>query len=299
MSGSFVSRLLRASLILPQGNFPGTNSNTLKLENFRMSARLTGAGNFTNACALQIWGVRQVDMNAVTVLFGQDGNPININARAILVLEANIGAGYLQVFEGQFFEAQPDYRNLPDVSLTVNAMTGMGMQLLPAAPSSYQGGVDVATVAEQLATQMGFAFEDNGVTGTIDTPYFAGTLMDQFRQLADAARFDYYFDAKGTLVICPKNQPRQNQGAVVLNAASGLAGYPTLTRFGIEIDALFQPAFELGSPIEIQGSEVPGTNGRWFPFKFAHDLDSVKPGGRWFSHLECMRFPSSTVGAGG
>ena len=294
---SFVSRILRATLILPTGNFPGTNSNTLVLENFRMSARLTGAGNFTNSCTLHIWGMRQPDMNAVTVLFGQDGNPININARALLVLDANDGNGFLQVFEGQFFEAQPDYRNLPEVSLTINAMTGMGQQYLAAHPTSIDGAASVPGLAQTLATQMGFAFEDNGVTGTISSPYYGGTLMDQFRQLAQDANFDFYFDAKAALIICPKNEPRRNKSAVVLSPASGLVGYVTLNRFGIEFDCLWSAAIETGSPVEIRDSDVPGTNGLWFPYKFTHELESVKPAGRWFSHLECMRSPASTVGA--
>lgn len=297
MSSSFVKRLLRASLVLPQGTFPGTDSNTLVLENYRMEAVLSGAGNFTNQCGLRIFGMRQVDMNAATVLFGQDGNPININARAILILEANDSGNWLQVFEGQFTEAQPDYRSLPDVALTINAVTGMGQQILSAAPSSFSGGTDVAGLCQQLASQMGYAFENNGVTGQLNTPYLSGTLMDQFREVCAAAKVDYYFDSKSTLVIAPSNQPRQGKNAVVLSATSGLVGYVSLTRFGIELDCLWNAAIELGSPVQIENSDVPGTNGLWFPYKFEHTLESVKPQGRWFSHLECMRFPASTVGA--
>jgi hypothetical protein len=293
---SLVNRLLRASLILPQGNFPGTSSNTLVLENFRMSARLTGAGNFTSECMLHVWGMKQADMNAVTVLFGQDGNPINMNPRALLVLEAKDSGTYLQVFEGQFYEAQPDYRNVPDVALVVSAKTGAGQQYLAAKPTSIQGNADVAGLAQTLATQMGFAFENNGVNGTISGPYMGGTLMDQFRQLANDANFDFYFGPNGTLSICPKNQPRQGKRAVVISPTSGLRGYVTLNRMGIEVDCLWNAAIENGSPIEIQNSEVPGTNGLWFPYKFTHELESVKPGGLWFSHLECMRAPLSSAG---
>jgi hypothetical protein len=296
---SFVTRALRASLILPQGTFPGTNSNTLVLPQpgtpigFRMSAKLAGAGNYTNTCDLQVWGMRQVDMNAVTVLFGYAGNVQTINAAALLILEAQAeGGGFLQIFEGQMYEAQPDYRGVPDVCLSVNANTAQGRQYLAAPPSSFAGAVNVVTLAAQLAGQMGFPFENNGVTGTLNTPYFPGTLMDQFRQLAEAARFDYYFDPKSTLIICPRNQPRKNQSAVVLSPTSGLSAYVTLNRFGIEFDALFQPAFELGSPIEIRNSETPGANGLWFVYNFTHELDAVKPGGRWFSHLQCMRSPT-------
>ena len=298
MSTSFQNRLLRASLVLPQGNFispQGNPTNTLNLEGFRMSAKLNGAGNFTNACNLTIFGMRQVDMNSVTVVFGQDDDPNTINTRALLILEAWTGSGYLQIFEGQFFEAQPDYKNLPDVALVIAATTAQGRQYLSAPPTSFNGSVPLVTVAAQLANQMGFPFENNGVTGSVQSPYFPGTLMDQFRQLAEAGRFDYYFDAKSTLIICARNQPRLAAGKVVINAQSGLIGYPTLNRYGIEIDALFQPAFELASPIEIQGSEVPGTNGLWFPNAFSHDLDAIVPGGRWQSHLVMQRFPNSVA----
>ncbi len=295
MTTSFVNRTLRATLILPTGNFPGTNSNTLVLQGFRMSARLQGAGNFTNSLALHIWGMRQADMNAVTVLFGQDGNPININARALVILEASDSSGFLQVFEGQFFDAQPDYRSLPDVSLTINAMTGMGQQYLAAQPTSINGAADVPGMASKLASQMGFAFENNGVEGSIASPYLGGTLMDQFRQLASDANFDFYFDAKSSLIITPKNQPRKGKNAIVLSPTSGLVGYVTLNRFGIELDCLWNSAIENGSPVEIRDSEVPGTNGLWFPYKFTHELEAIKPGGRWFSHLECMRYPASAA----
>lgn len=297
MTTSLVNRQLRASLVLPQGSFPGTSSNTLVLEGYRMSAKLTGAGNFTSQCVMQIFGMRQVDMNAVTVLFGQDGNPININARAILILEANDSGNWLKVFEGQFSEAQPDYRSLPDVALSISAVTGMGWQILPAPPSSFSGGVDVVKLCQQLANQMGYAFENNGVTGQLNTPYLSGTLMDQFREVTGAAGIDYYFDSKSTLIICPKNQPRQGKQAVVLSPTTGLVGYVSLSRFGIELDCLWNAAIELGSEIQIQNSDVPGTNGNWFPYKFEHNLETIKPGGRWFSHLECMRFPASSAGS--
>jgi hypothetical protein len=296
MTTSFVNRLLRATLVLPQGNFPGTNSNTLVLVGVRMSAKLSCAGNFTNQIELQIYGMRQVDMNAVTVLWGQNGNPSSVVDNAILLLEANDGSGWLQVYEGQIFDAQPDYKSPPDVCLTVTSMQGYAAQISIAPPSSFAGAVDAATLAQQLAGQMGFAFENNGVNATLHTPYFAGTAMDQFRDLAKAAPFDYYFDAQSTLIICPTNQPRQNKSAVVLSPTSGLVGYVSLTRDGgIEFDALFTPAIQLGSAIQIEKSDVPGTNGLWFPKQMTHDLESLRPSGRWFSHIQCLRFPAAII----
>lgn len=294
--GSFTNKQLRATLTLPAANqtFPGTNSNQLVLSGFRMSATLTCAGNWTNFCDLTIYGMRQADMNAVTVLWAGP-NPTAINARALLVLEANDGTGWLQVFQGQFQQAAPDYRAIPDAALSIYAATGYAAQLTPAQPSSYPGGVSVAQVAQTLASTMGFAFENNGVQAQLHTPYYAGTAMDQFRSLCFDANIDYYFDGNGTLIICPKNQGRSGKNPVPVNPSSGLIGFPTIQQYGVNVQCLFAPAIALGSPIEISNSGVPGADGGWFPQKAVHQLESVKPGGAWFSSLDC--YPFSAVAA--
>jgi hypothetical protein len=290
---SFTQKLLRVSLVLPAGNFPGTNNNTLVLNGFRTVAHLERAGNFTNQCTLSVYGMKQVDMNAVTVLFGAGGNIQSINTRATLILESNDGSGWLQVFEGQFQQAQPDYRNAPDVCLTLQASTGAAQQYLTASPTSIRGPVDVASLAAQLAGQMGFPFEDNGVTGSIDSPYLAGTAMDQFRALAAAAAFDFYFDSKSTLIICPANQARVDKTPIPVSFLSGQMGYVTIEQYGISLDVLFSPSVALGWPIQISGSQVPGTNGVWYPYAAVDDLEAVKPGGMWKSRLQCSPFSAS------
>lgn len=289
---SFTNKLLRASITLPQGNFPGTSGNTLTLEGFRMSATLKSSGNWTNFLSLDIFGMKQADMSAVSVIWaGPQANSFSINTRAIIVLESNDGSGWLQIFEGQFQEAQANYNSMPDVCLHVEAATGYAAQWTRASPSSFPGSVSVAGLAQQLASQMGFGFENNGVTGQLNSPYFAGTLMDQFRELARDANFDYYFDAKSTLIICPPGQGRLGKTAIAINKSSGLVGYPTIQRFGVQVKCLFSPAIELGSPITLSGTEVPGADGTWYPYSAVHELESLKPGGQWFSLLDCKTTP--------
>lgn len=296
---SFGVKQLRASLILPQGSFPGTNSNTLVIDSLRMSAKLECAGgNFTNFCAIQIWGMRQVDMNAVTVLFGQGGEPQNVAAQAVLRLEVGgtTPNSWLQIFSGQFQEASPDYRSIPDVCLTAAAATGYGAQILPVKPLSVRGPASVVALASQIAQQLGFPFENNGVTGVLSNPYFCGTLMEQWRQLMESAKTDFYFDASGnsnhqaTLVICPRGKGRQGRTAVAVNAQSGMVGYPTLNRFGCTVKVVFNPAIALGLPVQISGSQVPGCDGLWFPRTMRHDIDTIKPSGQWFTTLDLSPF---------
>jgi len=289
MSGnSYASKLLRATLTLPAGTFPGTGSNTLTLVGYRTLASITGASGYPNALDLTVFGMRQADMNAVTILWSA-ATPTAAYERALIQLEASSDGGqsWSQVFSGTFTQAQPDYRNPPYVGLRAQAFTGNGMQIGIAPPISYPGSATVLSVAQALADAMDFTLENNGVTGNLSTPYFSGSYMDQFKQLCQHANLDFYFDGNGTLAICPYGQPRQGKPVPVLTPTTGLRGWPTIGQYGIHVDALFLPSFVLGGQIKIQDSEVPGANGTWSPYNTTLTLESLQPDGAWFAAMDC------------
>jgi hypothetical protein len=289
---SYSQKNLRATLILPTANFPGTTSNTLTLVGYRMSATIQAAGGFPNQLDLTIYGMRQADMNQVTILWSGSG-VTSQNAKAFVQLEASPdGVAWTQVFDGVFLEAAPDYSAAPDVCLRIQAMTGLGAQLAIAPPTSYRGATSIASIAQFLAGKMGFAFENNGVAGNLASPYFPGTYMDQFRQLCDHANLDCYFDGNAVLAICPKNVPRQGKTVPVFSPTSGLIGFPRVQRFGVHVDVIFTPALTLGAFLTVAGSIVPGSNGSWFANSVTHELESLMPGGAWFSHVNCVRSPA-------
>lgn len=293
---SYTGKLLRATLVLPQSNFPGTSSNTLILTGYRMSATITGAATWPNNLDLIIYGMRQADMNAVTVLWSS-ATPTAMNARALVQLEASPdGTTWTQVFDGTFIEAQPDYQGIPDVGLRLQAYTGFGSQIQTAQPTSYPASASVVQIAQYLAGKMGFAFENNGVSGTLSSPYFPGTYMEQFRQLCWHANLDFYFDGNATLAICPKNQPRQNKPKPVFSPSTGLIGFPTIQRYGIHVDVLFQPSLTLGATLEVSGSQVPSANGTWLPYRLTHRLESIQPDGEWFTGMDCT-LPAAVASA--
>lgn len=289
---SYTSKLLRVTMILPQANFPGTSSNTLILVGYRMLATIQAAAAYPNSLDLVIYGMRQADMNAVTILWAGPQRTA-VPADALVKLEASAdGQSWAQVFEGTFIEARPDYTQVPYANLHANAWTGNGMQIQVAPPSSYTGATSIAQIATYLAGKMGFALENNGVSGNLANPYFPGTYMDQFRALCEHANVDFYFDGNATLAICPKNQARENKPTPVFSPTSGLIGFPTVQRFGIHCDVLFTPGLTLGGNIQIQDSIVPGANGTWLPKSMTHTLESLQPGGRWMSSIDCTIPPS-------
>jgi hypothetical protein len=144
---------------------------------------------------------------------------------------------------------------------------------------------------------MGFTLEPNNVSGSLPTPYFPGTLMDQFKALCEHADLDFYFDGNNVLAICPKNQPRQGKPVPVFSPTSGLVGFPTVQRFGIHADVIFTPALTIGSEFQIRDSIVPGANGPWFAVAMTHDLESLQPDGAWFSHIDCYYGPAQAAAA--
>lgn len=285
-ANSFTEKQLRVTLILAGANtvFPGTNSNKLVLTNMRMSAQVQSVARQSPVATIRIYGMTAADMDALTVAWANF--PVVLNN--IVTLEANNGDGWTQVFSGTIKEAQPMYRNMPDVFFELAAVIGYDHKINPVAPTAYQETVDIGLVVQDIADRMGFAFVNGGANAVLAGPaYFDGTLYDQLASACYAAKADYYF-LNDTILITPAGAPRARLPAVVLNAHSGLIGYPQYTGAGLEVQALFNPAFLCGTPIDLD-SIVPGAVGRWFPNGITHALESRTPNGRWESKLNCLK----------
>lgn len=288
--GSYNPKQLRATLTIADDNctvFAGTNSNTLVLTGLRMSATVNAIQQRASELDLKIYGMLPADMNALTVMF------FTISPQALpnntVMLEANNGDGWRQIFEGTIIAAQPEYGGAPDVYFQIQGIVGGYHKLLSVPPLSFPGSVSAANIIEQLATQMGFVFENNGVTTQLSNPYLPGTAFDQFLQVVQACRIDWYIEGN-TLAICPANALRANVPLVVLSPTSGLIGYPRIERFAtLVVNCLFNPGIIGGGNIQIQDSAIPAANGMWNPISVTHTLESAKPDGAWFSQLQCIR----------
>lgn len=58
MMSSYSQKLLKATLILPAADFPGTSSNTLTLLGYRMSATIEQRARWPNSLDIAIYGMR-------------------------------------------------------------------------------------------------------------------------------------------------------------------------------------------------------------------------------------------------
>lgn len=289
---SFTAKQLRVTLILAGANtvFPGTNSNTLIVDRLRVSAQIQAVARLATQCELRIFGMRQQDMSALTVVWA---NPPIVLDHIVIVEANNTGRddGWVQVFKGTIVEAQPDYRSQPDVSFSILAVTGYFVKVNPVPPTSYPEQADIGAIASDIVGRMGppwtLTVVDAANDVVLSNSYFSGTLWDQLAQACQAANCDFYVQGD-EILITPNGLPRDSIPSVVLSPESGLVGYPMFERSGLNVSAEFDPAFQCGSALDIQSS-VPNATGRWFPYSMFHELESEMPGGRWFTTMQCLR----------
>ncbi len=285
MPASFSSKVIRVSFTLASGTFDGTN-NTTVISDLRTSVEVEKGGHPSkNSATLKVYGMKESDMKLLTTL---SFRPLAVKKNLVEVL-AGDASGMSLVFKGEISEAWSNYQSAPNLYFHVKGVSGYYPAIAPVAPTSYKGAVPVSTIMAKLAAQMGYTFQDNGVTGVLVNPYLPGTAMQQASAVADAANIEFGVD-DGQLFIAPRGAARKGT-APLINAATGMKGYPTFDKQGISLSCLFNPAIQLGGLIVIQ-SAIPMACGTWRVHMLKHNLEAEHPGGRWLTEIK-----ASFVGA--
>jgi hypothetical protein len=276
---------LQFVITLGIGTFGSSNANQITLQGFRASVDIDNAGGqTTSTLRAQIYGVTQSDINSITTLQFQERSFIP----STIVVTAIDGPQKTQVFAGNIVNAWGDYGQMPDAFLKIQAQAGYVNQLTPIPPTSFRGGINVATLIGQLATKMGYTFENNGVNVTLSNPYVANTGIEQVKDLAQQAGIVWGLDGM-TLFICPPNTPRMGSMIPNIGPNSGLKGYPTfdgvgVNGVGVNFETFFNPALKFMGAFQLTTS-IPRAAGMWIATSISHTLESQKPDGLWFSRV--------------
>lgn len=270
---------LRFVITLGTGKFGSSNNDTITLQGFRATTDIDKAGGMMmGTLRAKIYGVKQQDMNSVTTLQWKPGTLIP-NTVEVYAID---GAAETLVFAGNIVNAWADYQSMPDVLLHIQAQSAFFNALKAIPPRSFKGGVDVASVMAQIARDLGYTFENNGVTTQLVDVYLPNTGMEQAKDLARVAGCDLYLDDK-ILAITPPNVPRKVI-IPLISPASGLVGYPTFDGVGVNFQTLFNPAVTFGGSVKLE-TDVQQAAGEWVVTSVGHRLESEKPGGAWFSTI--------------
>lgn len=287
---ALAQRVIKLRFRLAQGDFGAGGQDTVEIEGLRCSANIMYSGiNYAQA-DVQIWGMPFELMSKLTVLNKTRFEEQQYNE---LIIEAGDDGGTSACFSGGIIEAWIDGRQAPDVVFHVSAYTGLFAlsQIIP--PTSYKGSVDAAFVISGIASQIGYAFENSGVSARLTDPYKPGTPKAQIESVCGDVDCAWMIDDVAKVVaIWPKDRARDGD-VLKVNPESGLIGYPSFTQAGIQFATLYSPNLAFGRMIEME-SQFAGANGQWRVFGVAHRLESNVPGGSWFTDVECMYADHST-----
>lgn len=280
---AFVKRRIDVTFQLGQGSFGEYGETEVKLSGLRVHAQIVRAGgNALGTAHLQIFGMTLSKINQLSTL---GVRPTVQRKNNVLVEVGNEGDSALAtVFYGTIYNAYGQFDAAPNVPFVVEAQVGVFDAVYPASPLSYRGSVEVSTILSSLASKMGVAFQNFGVSGVLlSNPYFCGSYRNQALGAALATGINIDIN-NGIMKIWPSNG-YSDDVSVLVAKGHGLIGYPGFTSQGIMFRMEFNPNLGFGSKITMRSDLTPA-NGVKSVTYLAHTLDASVPNGKWESTVE-------------
>lgn len=273
-------KALKLIITLGTGNFGSSDNNTIVFQGFRTSVSIENAGfNQTSTLTASIYGVSQNNINSIYTVQWQDADyiPNRIQVIAIDGIKETI------VFEGNIVNAWGVYESMPNVFLYIKAITSYAEQIKQINPRSHLGPVDVVSVMKEIAREIKYNVENNGVDVKLSSIYLFGSGLDQARDLAKQA--DIQLDVEDKLLILRPNSitPRDSK-VPIISKISGMIGVPVYDGYGVTVKTFFNPDIVFRGSI-IVNSIVPKANKRWLVSLLSHSLESETPNGAWSSTI--------------
>lgn len=280
---------IEVHIALAVGTFGGRGTEKI-ISGLPISVDISKPGGADKSSArITIGGMSYSDMEQLTTL---SFRPLR-SARNAISIYAGDSSGMAMVFSGEISSAFADFNRAPDVVFNIEALSGYYPALMATGPSAVRDQISAADFIAQQAHAAGYEFENHGVTTTIRDCIFSGSPVQQARMCAAQIGATLLID-DNSFVLMPPGRTRGGS-TVVLSPSSGLLGYPAFNADGIEVIAIFNPAFSLGGTIEVD-SVVPRASGLWQIVRLDHKLSANTPGnGTWESRIMATYLSNSTA----
>lgn len=281
---AFSKRKISLQFQLGQGDFGEAGVDTVTLDDLRCSVNIVRAGILYAQADITVYGMNLDLMNKLTV--NQKFRFETQRRNQVIISAGDENAGMAMCFGGTIMEAYADGRQAPDMAFRVSAQSGQFELLKPVRPVSFRGSVDAALVLSGIAEQMGYTFENSGVTATLVDPYKPGSAKSQITSICrDIDCLSDVDDSTRVVAVWPKDKARGAQ-AVVISKDTGLVGYPSYTQGGVQFTSIYNPNIVFGAALQLESQFTPAT-GQWAAYHIAHRLESEVPNGQWFTDIEC------------
>jgi hypothetical protein len=174
-----------------------------------------------------------------------------------VILSAGYQTGnYGVIFDGEIIQAVAG-RESP-VDTYIDIVAGEGYQANQAVTNqTIAAGATGLTVAQAMADTMGKSLKPYDYNPDVKLPRgqaLYGMSRDVLHYYAAAAGSSYYYD-KGFLVWVPLQGHKPGE-AVVLNADTGLVGWPQQTQEGVTLRCLLNPLLDVGATMKIDNASI-------------------------------------------
>jgi len=281
---SFETRDLEFVITLGTGAFGEQVGDTVTLSGLRATVDIEQWGGETmGMCNAHIFGVPLDLMNRMTAI-----GPIMTQVMGKNSLEIRYNS--TTVFKGTIWQCWPEFQAAPEVSIAINANSGLVNALKPEDAISYKGGKDAADMLQQLASLAGYDFENNGVSVQLVDQVLTGSTLDKIKTICRAAGINYTIE-NDTLAIWPRTGYRSGE-VLALSPQSGMVGYPLFNESYMGIRHEFLPTAKVGGRFSLAGSIVApaNTDTPWTIAAVSHTLETITPGGAWFTEIHGYNF---------
>ncbi|MFJ7315277.1 baseplate hub protein [Pseudomonas sp. NPDC098747] len=280
---SFTQKQIEVRFTLGAGQF-SAGGNTKVVNGLATRCKITKPGlPDKNGASVTIFGLLPDDMARLTTL---NFRPLQVQKNLIQISAGVVGGSTSIAFAGEITSAFADYNSAPDIAFVVEALAGYYPSVTPAAPMSIRGSVSIEEIVSGIAKDIGYQFENFGVTASLLNPILNGSPIEKARTACRNAGVQLFIDDNRLRIAPPDGFVGSNK-PVPMSAETGMIGYPTFGSDGIKLKGYYQPDAELGGLINVQ-SIVPMASGDWIITKLSHQIEANIPGSdnAWITEME-------------
>lgn len=285
-------KVIRSTITLVNDKFDD-GTNQIIAEGLRTICNIQfGGGAVMPHAEIIIYGLRLDVMHKLMRVRWQDINSMLNTIR----VEAGEAGEFSIVYEGNITFAYIDTSNAPNVSLRIRSITAVYEAYKPARQGMFLGEFPVVRAIENIANDMGYRFENNGVPEdlTMTDVTLGDSDLNKIRKLCRDYQIDLYVENR-SITITRQGDPR-NIRVPLITPKTGLIGYPVPTIQGVDFRCLYDPMIRFGGLIKIADSLMETTNGDWRVYGTTIQLESEMPGGAWFIDVRAShKDPNNTA----
>lgn len=225
----------------------GDDETGIDMSNLQFSFKVRQADTWTPQSAT----IRIYNVSASTA------QTIKANEYTRIVLQAGYQTGnFGLIFDGQIIQARKGRESAVDTYLDILAAEGYGanqavVNTTLAAGSTEQDAANAASAA------MGRSISFYGYDPKVKLPrgrVLYGMAREALHKAAATAGYSYFYE-RGGISWVPLDGYKDG-AAVVLNAATGMIGWPEQTQDGIKVKCLLNPLLEVGSRLQVDNASI-------------------------------------------